>query len=226
MKRTLALMTTAAITLSPTAFANEYNRISFNSEVKSQIANDEIRASLSKTAQAATAAAIAKELNSSINAMLAISKRYPEVVVSTGQQTTYPRYNNAGKIIGFTGSVSLNLKSGDFAKTSQLIADLQSVMVVDDISFGVSDTLKEQEEKRLQLEAIKRFGKEAEDISRAFGSTGYKIVNVSLNGDGYNRPAMPMMAAMKAAESSVPQNFEAGNTTLSYTANGTIELVK
>lgn len=226
LSKTLLMSTLLAV--SSTALAEDYNRISFNSEVKSEIANDEIRASLSKTAQASTAAAIAKELNSSINAALQIAKRYPEVTVTTGHQSTYPRYDNKNKIIGFTGSVSLDIKSQNFEKASQLIADLQSTMVMENISFGVSEKLRDSEEKRLQLEAIKRFGNEATTISQAFGASSYKIVNVNLGGNNYYvRPVMAMtsMKAMDAAGVEA-QNFEAGNTTLTYTANGTIELVK
>ncbi len=226
LSKTLLMSTLLAV--SSTALAEDYNRISFNSEVKSEIANDEIRASLSKTAQANTAAAIAKELNSTINSALQIAKRYPEVTVTTGRQNTYPRYDNKSKIIGFTGSVSLDIKSQDFEKASQLIADLQSTMVMENISFGVSEKLRDSEEKRLQLEAIKRFGDEATSISQAFGASSYKIVNVNLGGSNnyYARPMMASMKAMDAAAGIEAQNFEAGNTTLTYTANGTIELVK
>ncbi|MFC0820867.1 SIMPL domain-containing protein [Moraxella marmotae] len=212
------------------AHADEYNRISFSSEVKSEIANDEMRATMSKTAQAATAAAIAKELNSSINAAMQIAKRYPEVSVSTGRQSTYPRYaNGSNKIVGFTGSVSVEIKSNNFEKASQLIADLQSIMVMENIGFSVSEQLRESEEKRLQLEAIKRFGDEAATISQAFGSSSYKIVNVSLGGNHnhYYRPMAAMSMKVADASSAIEsQSLEAGNTTLTYTANGTIELVK
>lgn len=224
------IATAATCMLSLPALANDqaYNRISFNSEVKSEIANDEIRATLSKTTQAATAAAIAKELNSSINAAMQIAKRYPEVTVTTGRQSTYPRYDNKNKITGFTGSVSIDLKSQNFEKASQFIADLQSIMVMDNISFGVSQKLRDSEEKRLQLEAIKRFNEEAATISQAFGSSSYKIVNVNLGGSNnyYPRPMMASMKAMDAAAGIEAQNFEAGNTTLTYTANGTIELTR
>ena len=229
--RNSAIITAVASALSLPALANDqaYNRISFNSEVRSEIANDEIRATMSKTAQASTAAAIAKELNSSVNAAMQIAKRYPEVTVTTGAQSTYPRYaNNSTKIIGFTGSVSINIKSNNFEKASQLIADLQSTMVMENISFGISDKLRDSEEKRLRLEAIKRFKEEATTISQAFGSSSYKIVNVSLGGNNhyYPQPVMASMKAMDAAPVIEAQNFEAGNTTLSYNANGTIEIIR
>ncbi|OOR83248.1 SIMPL domain-containing protein [Moraxella canis] len=212
------------------AQAEGYNRISFNTEVRSEIANDEMHAVMTKTAQASTAAAIAKELNNSINAAMQIAKRYPEVVVTTGRQSTYPRYaNNSSKIIGFTGTASLNIKSNDFEKASQLIADLQSILVIQNIGFGVSDELRDSEEKRLKLQAIARFTSDAQIISQAFGANSYKIVNVNLGGNNYYRPT-PVMATAKLADASAEgiaaQNLEAGTTTLNYSANGTIEVDK
>lgn len=229
LKKSLIVTATAAMFSTP-ALANDqtYNRISFNSEVTSQIANDELRASMSKTTQATTATAIAKELNGSLNAVMQIAKRYPEVTVTTGSHSTYPRYaNNSSKIIGFTGKVSIDIKSNNLEKAGQLIADLQSLMVMDHISFDVSEKLRSSEEKRLQLKAIQRFHEEATSISQAFGSSGYKIVHVNLGGDS-NHYARPMMVSMKAMDSTVgieAPSFEAGNTTLTYTANGTIEII-
>lgn len=214
-----------------TAIANtNYNHISFNSEVRHEIANDQMRATLKKTAQAKDAASLAKELNSSINAAMQIAKRYPEVQVSTGRQSTYPRYDekNNNKIIGFTGSVSLDLTSHNFEKSSQLIADLQSIMVMESLDFEVSDKVREHEEKQLQSKAIKRFQDEAQNIATAFGATGYKIVNVQLgSGNHYYARPVAMAASLKSMDSSIEaQSFESGNTTLSYTTSGTIELLK
>lgn len=225
---TKSLLMGVSLLASMAAIAEEYNRVSFNSEVKSEITNDEIRASLTKTAQASAARDIANELNRSVNAALQIAKRYPEVTVTTGRQNTYPRYDNKNKLIGFTGSVTLDLKSQNFEKASQLIADLQETMVMDNLSFGVSQKLRDSEEKRLQLEAIQRFSDEAKTISHAFGASDYKIVNVNLGGSNsyYPRPMMAMSSMKTLSDGVEAQNFEAGNTTLTYNANGTIELIK
>lgn len=224
-------MAIGLVTSTLTAIANtNYNHISFNSEVRHEIANDQMRATLKKTAQAKDAASLAKELNSSINAAMQIAKRYPEVQVSTGRQSTYPRYDekNNNKIIGFTGSASLDLTSHNFEKSSQLIADLQSIMVMESLDFEVSDKVREHEEKQLQSKAIKRFQDEAQNIATAFGATGYKIVNVQLgSGNHYYARPVAMAASLKSMDSSIEaQSFESGNTTLSYTTSGTIELLK
>lgn len=206
-----------------------YDQLSFQTEVKEEVQNDEVRASMYKKAQASTSKALATTLNTSINNAMTIAKRYPSVTVSTGQQRTYPRYDKNDKIIGWTGQASIDLKSTDFAATSQLIADLQETLVMDNLNFGVSDSKKDTLEQKLMTEASRAFQQQAKNLTRAWNARGYRVVTVNLNtGNNYPRPmygSMNMKA--EAADASVPsQSFESGNSTISVTANGTIELTK
>ncbi|AMN49512.1 SIMPL domain-containing protein [Psychrobacter sp. P2G3] len=206
-----------------------YDQLSFQTEVKEEVQNDEVRASMYKKAQATNAKALATTLNTSINNAMKIAKRYPSVTVSTGQQRTYPRYDKNDKIIGWTGQANIDLKSTDFAATSQLIADLQETLVMDNLNFGVSDDKKDALEQKLMTDASRSFQKQAKNLTRAWDAHGYRVVNVSLNtGSNYPRPMYSSMnMKAEAADASVPsQSFESGNSTISVTANGTIELTK
>ncbi|MGP5551228.1 MULTISPECIES: SIMPL domain-containing protein [Psychrobacter] len=206
-----------------------YDQLTFQTEVKEEIQNDEVRASLYKKAQATDSKTLATTLNTAINNAMKIAKRYPSVTVSTGQQRTYPRYDKNDKIIGWTGQANIDLKSTDFAATSQLIADLQETLVMDNLNFGVSDTKKDALEQKLMTDASRAFQQQAKNLTRAWDARGYRVVSVNLNtGSNYPRPMYSSMN-MKAgvADESVPsQNFESGNSTISVTANGTIELNK
>lgn len=205
-----------------------YNHISFHTEVSQKVANDEMHVTLTKTSQANDAKTLANILNQTINQALAIAKKYPDVTVSTGHQSTYPRYNNHGKIIGFTGSASLNIHSKHFDKASELMAELQTMMTVDNLAFVVSDSKKETVEKQLMFEVAKRFQDEAKSISHAFGAHSYKIVNINLNSSNNYQP-MPFRAKMATADASggvEAQGFESGDSKLTYRASGTIELIK
>ena len=223
----VALLLTAIMS-SAHAEPTGYDQLSFQTEVKEEIANDEVRASLYKKAQAYDAKTLATTLNNSINKALAIAKRYPTVTVSTGQQSTYPRYDKNDKIIGWTGQANIDLKSTDFAATSQLIADLQETLVMNNLNFGVSEIKKDALEQKLMTEASRAFQQQAKNLTRAWDARSYRVVTVNLNTGNNNYPR-PMYSSMRAAdaESSVPsQNFESGNSTISVTANGTIELTK
>ena len=224
-----AFLITAVMSSGAHAEPSGYDQISFQAEVKEEIANDEVRASLYKKAQATDAKTLATTLNTSVNKALAIAKRYPSVTVSSGQQRTYPRYDKNDKIIGLTGQANIDLKSTDFAATSQLIADLQETLVMDSLNFGVSDVKKDALEQKLMTDASRAFQKQAKNITRAWDARGYRVLTVNLNtGNNYPRPmysSMEMRAT--SADASVPsQSFESGNSTISVTANGTIELSK
>lgn len=205
-----------------------YDQLTFQSEVKEEVQNDEVRASLYKKAQATDSKTLATTLNTTINNAMRIAKRYPSVTVSTGQQTTYPRYDKNDKIIGWTGQANIDLKSTDFAATSQLIADLQETLVMDNLTFGVSDTKKNALEQKLMTEASRAFQQQAKNLARAWDARSYRVVNVNLNtGSNYPRPMYGAMAMKSESADAVPrQSFESGNSTISVTANGTIELTK
>lgn len=205
-----------------------YDQLTFQTEVKEEVQNDEVRASLYKKAQATDSKTLATNLNTTINNAMRIAKRYPSVTVSTGQQTTYPRYDKNDKIIGWTGQANIDLKSTDFAATSQLIADLQETLVMDNLTFGVSDTKKNALEQKLMTEASRAFQQQAKNLARAWDARNYRVVSVNLNtGSNYPRPMYGAMNMKAEAADSVPsQSFESGNSTISVTANGTIELTK
>lgn len=222
----LALLTTFA---TPALAEQHYNQISFSTQIEKTLPNDELRATLSKTAQANDVKTLANNLNTAINYATTLAKKYPNVKVATGRQHTYPRYNSAGKIIGQTGEVSLNITSKDFSQASELIAELQENMTIDNLSFDVSDDTKQKHKKTIMSEAIADFKKEASFVSREFGATDYRLVKVELNHadvmSSYARP-MAMMASADSSRKVVEQNFEAGESRISYQIAGVIELVK
>ena len=224
----LSLSTLLAVSQTAHAQPTGYNQLTFTSEVQSEVANDEVRASLYKKVQASDAKTLARQLNTAINAATTIAKRYPTVTVSTGQQRTYPRYDKNDKIIGWTGQANIDLKSTDFAAASQLIAALQETLVMDNLSFGVSEAKKDELERQLMSRASKAFQEQAQSLTAAWGAKGYRVINVNLNtGQNYPRPVYGAMMKAEAMSDSVPsQNFESGDSTITVTANGTIEMVK
>ena len=231
-KAALATGTAALLTAmmgSAHAEPTGYDQLTFQTEVKEEVQNDEVRATMYKKAQASDAKTLATTLNTSINNAMKIAKRYPSVTVSTGQQRTYPRYDKNDKIIGWTGQANIDLKSTDFAATSQLIADLQQTLVMENLNFGVSDAKKDALEQKLMTDASRAFQQQAKNLTRAWDARGYRVVTVNLNtnNNNYPRPMYSMRAESAAMDSAVPsQNFESGNSTISVTANGTIELSK
>lgn len=215
----------------PFAYASDtltQNIVSFGVQNSAEVANDEISATLTKTVQAKTAPELAKKINPIINQALAISKKYPSVKVSTGSPSSYPTCDDAQRITGFTGQARLNLESQDSESLSALIAELQNLLVLENMAFRVSDQLSDATKQSLMLSTSRKFQDEAMTISKAWGAHSYRLLEAKLdNQDGYDyRPALAAPMMMRTSKDEIaPQNLEAGTTTINYTINGSIQLI-
>lgn len=199
------------------------NIISFAVQNSQHITNDQAFAVLSKTVQAPTAAALAKQTNPIINQALAIAKKYPSVKVSTGQPSAYPNYDNKGNITGMTAQARLNLSTQNSDDLSALIGELQGLLVLEQMYFDVSPAIKEQVQQQLMVSTSQKFQAQAEQVAKAWGAKGYRLVQANL--DQGDTPYRPMAAMMSLKHSDSPQTLEAGDTELTYRINGSIFLV-
>ncbi len=83
-----------------------------------------------------------------MNQALATSRKYPQVKVETGAQSTYPIYDNdSNKLKEWRGRAEIRLESKDFKATSQLINELQQSFQTQSINFSVSD----EQRKKLRM---------------------------------------------------------------------------
>lgn len=208
-----------------------YNLVNFSTQVSQQVENDEINATLSKILQNKSHTELAKRITETLNQANLIAKKYPTVKVATGNQATYPQYDKNSKINGWQGSANLNLQSNDTVAMSQLIAELQNFMQLEDLDFSVSDNKQKSVKQALMLEASKRFQQQANELLPAWNAKGYELVRLDFNGgDGFSAyrksiRVSPMMAVAEA--SSIPsQDFQTGDSTITVTANGVIQLLK
>ena len=224
---TALAMSTIMLTHAAQAETSGYNQITFDTQASQTVENDEVYATLYQKIQADTPKLLATKLNRTLNAALKTAKLYPSVTATSGSQNTYPLYDDDRKIIGWTGNASVNLKSDDFAATSELVAALQNDMVIENITFGISQQKRDEIESKLMQQASTNFQHEASTLTKTWQASSYRVIAVTLNSRGnFGGYPMPVMAS-RSMESSVPaQSFEGGNTEMSVTANGTIELVK
>lgn len=207
----------------------QYGLVSFAASASRKVANDQINASLSKTAQNKSSAEVQNQIATTLNQAMAIARKYPQVQVTSGNQATYPQYDKNQKIIGWTGNATLNLKSTDTVAASKLIADLQAFMTMDNLVFTVSDAKRKEVEQALMVDASRNFQQQATALLPAWGAQSYQLVNVEFNqgNDYYPRArVMPMMAAAKMENAVADQDFQAGDTSITVTVNGTVQLVR
>ncbi|MFH7765766.1 SIMPL domain-containing protein [Acinetobacter sp. BSP-28] len=228
---TLSSLMLASV-LSTTAFAQQteqlnYNLVNVQAEATRQISNDEMHAVLYIERSKKQPAELSALITQSMNQAIAASKKYPQVKVETGAQSTYPVYDNdSQKLKEWRGRAEIRLKSTDFKAVSQLISELQQNFQTQSINFTVSDTQRKKVENELMVEASKNFQQRAQMLTSAWNKSGYQLVNLNLNTNNYYPQPVMMranMAKFAGAEAADAQNVEAGESKITVNANGTVQ---
>lgn len=221
-----------ASAFSATAFAqpNEqlnYNVINVQAEAARKVSNDEMHAVLYIEKSNKQPAELASQITQLMNQAMALAKKYPQVKVETGSQTTYPIYDNENrKLKEWRGRAEIQIESTDFKAASQLIGELQQNFQTQSINFSVSDAQRKKVENELMVEASKNFQQRAQMLSQAWNKSGYNLINLNLNtSNQYPQPIMmrASMAKFSGAEAVDAQDVAAGESKITVNANGAIQ---
>ncbi|WP_343681567.1 SIMPL domain-containing protein [Acinetobacter baylyi] len=225
------LVLTGALTSYASAAENEplnYNLINIQADASRQVSNDEMHAVLYIEKSNKQPAALSSQITQLMNQGMAIAKKYPQVKVETGAQSTYPVYDNdTTKFKEWRGRAEIRLESKDFKATSQLISELQQNFQTESINFTVSDEQRKKVENELMIEASKGFQQRAQMVSQAWNKSGYNLVNLNLNTSNYVPQPMMMRASLAKfsnAEAAPAQDVAAGESKITVNANGSIQL--
>lgn len=224
------LLTTTVLSSSifaQTAEALNYNVLNIQADATRQVSNDEMHAVLFIEKSNKQPAELSAQINQLMNQALSVAKKYPQVKIETGSQTTYPVYdNNSTKLKEWRGRAEVNIESTDFKAASQLVAELQQNFQTQSVNFTVSDAQRNKVENELMIEASKHFQQRAQLLTQAWNKSAYNLVNLNLNtSSSYPQPVMnrSSMAKFASAEASDGQNVAAGESKITVSASGAIQ---
>ena len=113
----------ATLVLTTPVFAETpltYQRIDFQTDVEKEIANDLLSATLSVELNNKNPALLAKELTTITNESLKLGSGYSTVKLTSGNQQTYPIYNDKNKLDGWRGRAD-KIKTAWNAKSYKLV---------------------------------------------------------------------------------------------------------
>ncbi|WP_089604826.1 SIMPL domain-containing protein [Acinetobacter piscicola] len=226
---TLLLGTTlSTMTIAAEKEPLNYNIVNVQAEATRQVSNDEMHAVLFIEKTNKQPAELSSQIAQLMNQAMAIAKKYPQVKVETGSQTTYPVYDNDNqKLKEWRGRAEVQIESKDFKAASQLISELQQNFQTQSINFSVSDEQRKKVENELMVEASKSFQQRAQIITQAWNKSSYNLVNLNLNTSNYYPQPVMMRASMAKfsdAEAAPPQDVSAGESKVTVNANGSIQL--
>lgn len=223
----LILASVSSPVFAATTDALNYNVVSIQADASREVSNDQIQAVLYIEKSNKQPAELANQINMQMNQALALAKKYPQVKVKTGAQSTYPIYDTDNKKLKeWRGRAELQIQSHDFKAASQLISELQQNFQTDSIGFSVSDEQRSKVENELMMEASKNFQQRAQLMSQSWHKNGYNLINLNINTNNNYRPVMmsSLRTAKFAEASPMAQDMNAGESKISVSANGTIQL--
>ena len=212
------------------ALANDHNsprnRIDFQTEVNQVLPNDLMRATLSIELSDKNPGQLARALTQAMNESLAKGRSFNTVKLASGNQQSWPIYNDKQRLESWRGRAELTLESKDFKAAGELLSQLQDKLQLQGLNFVVSEESRLAAEKKLTTEAIAAFREKADTVRQAWGAKGYSLVQMNLGssggGGGYPRPPMVMM--MRRADAAAAAEMAGGESRVSVSVSGSIEL--
>lgn len=199
--------------------------VELSADASRPAANDLLRAVVYAEANAADPAELAKRVNQEIGEALRQIKTRAAISVKSGNQQTYPVYGSNRKIESWRMRSTLILEAQDGAALSELLARLQQMkLALGSVSQLPSPATRSQVEEAVTQDAIRAFEARAAVVANTLGKP-YKIKRLSIQQNGHP-PPMPMLRAarMEMAADAAPVPLEAGESQISASVGGEIEL--
>jgi len=220
-----ALLSAAALAAEPAP--PRYNTVSLQANAQRELPNDLLDATLYVEVNDATPAGAANAVNAAVKDALRIARDTKAVRARSGNNQTFPVYTRGNQLQGWRGRGEIRIESRDFEAASNLIGKLQGTLQLGGIQFTVSPQARRSAENELITEAIAAFKARAEIVKAALGGRGYKLVTLDVSSAREGPvPRLAMARAAPAAAEVAPPALEAGVSTVTVNANGTIEILE
>lgn len=201
-----------------------YDRIQLHSSATADVENDTLIAVLYAQKEGSDPGVLTDSVNHLIAQAISEAKDREGIKVQTLGYQTSPIYQQQ-RLTGWRVRQSIRLQSMHSDKLSILINKLQSTLALESISYAISPVQREKVEESLTLQAIDAFRRRAGLVTKQFGRTKYRLVDMTIQSS--DRPIQPvrMRASMMAREGgSTAPALAAGSQTLRIGVTGTIEL--
>lgn len=213
--------------LTPAATADtappRYNQIHLQAQSSQPVDNDRMQAVLSTFGEGSDSAKLANELNHTMRWALDAAKQYPSVRINSGPYQTYPVLGKTA-LKQWRSTQEITLETENTAQMVQLIGVLQQHLQVNTIQFSVSPATRSNAEDHLIDKALAAFQARADRIRRDLGAKSYRIVDMNIGTTGNSVTPYTMMRQQAMDSAVAAPAVESGNSVLSVTAEGTIEL--
>ena len=223
MKRVAIAALSGALLLSQPVRAGTL--IDLSADASRPAANDQVRAVVYSEANGLNPAEVSRRVNQEIAEALKVIKAKSGVTVKSGQQATYPVYGKEQKIEGWRMRSELILESKDLGAVSDLLGKLQQMkLAVGNVSQMPSAETRRQVEDETTRDAIRAFQSRAAVVADQLGKKWQiKQLNIQQAGQ-YPQPMMRAARGVAMMAEAAPAPLEAGESQLTTSIHGQIEL--
>lgn len=199
--------------------------LTLDASANTYVPSDVVTITLTYEQQANDPSTLSKQLNERTQQALAVARQTPSVKVSTGDYSIEPASDRDGKISAWRGRTGLVLESRDFDAAARLAGRLSSSMPVSDVSYSLSPEATRTARAKLVQQAIASFRDQAQAAASAFGYRDFTVreVTVDYGSPGVRQRFMALNMA-KAAPAAAPLAIEGGNTQVSATVRGSVQM--
>ncbi|MDO5687528.1 MAG: SIMPL domain-containing protein [Neisseria sp.] len=232
LKRFLLIATLGIAAMNPlSAEPLNYNIITLSSSARESVQRDTMQVVFSIRENGRDRTTVSNTVTERSNRVLQKIRANKALQGELSARNIYPHYpdGNPKKAQIWQDEARITVRSKDFEALTKLMAAVQNDAAVDSLAFTVSRDLQEKTRKNLTESAIRNFREQAQTITRALGSSSYKIVSLNINSNDYNGyayAAAPMMRAKAeyAGDAAPVPEAEAGDQEITMNVSGSIQV--
>lgn len=203
--------------------------LELNEQARTSVSNDEMVIVLAAERDGPQVGPLNEAVLSQLNSALAEAKKTEGVRARLGNVSTQPNYTREGKQQGWKVRGEVVLESQRVSALSQLGGRLGERMQVSSVQFRLSNEKRRAQEQVLLTEAAQAFRAKAQQAATAFGFRSYEMRALALQPGRVPGPRPVMMARMAEAAMAPPAAppipEEGGESEVSVTVSGTVELM-
>ena len=198
--------------------------VELSADASRPAANDMAIATLYFQADDKSPAALSRQVNAAIAAALEQARAYPAIKTKTSGASTFPVYGKEGrKIEGWRMRSDIHLESRDIAALSELLGKLQNTLALSGLVMQPAPETRKNTADLAATDAIHAFQGRAQSIAGTLGKP-YRIRQLSVAYGAPHRPPFPTMKSAAFSSDAAQMAVEAGESEISVTVSGTIEL--
>lgn len=197
----------------------------FSAQASRSTPNDLVIAQLYAEQSGPDTATVARQVNRSIANAIESARAYPGVKIQSAGTATWPVYaKGGGKIEAWRMRSEIRLESRDSSALSELVGNLQNSLAVSNLSMQPAPDTRRKAADEATVDAIRAFEQRAELIGTTLGKR-YRIHRLNISESGSQPPIFAKMRATAMMAEAAPAPIEAGESEVSVTVSGSIELL-